>query len=207
MREDVKIAKLYPGVDGDKYYYVDTEAWSESYFSSSVDDEKMAAICRLYDFLYSEEGRRLVSCGIEGEDYDMVDGKPVMREGVDIREKYPVFSNGSTVTSLAVWAADSWDMTIPSATPEEFRQLNVQRHQDAVENGTLPEYYDSVLFLSTPLKNDFVMSTADDLMTIMMGDEPVDKMVDDLMANYESKGLSHMITEVNEAAKAAGIEP
>ena len=85
--------------------------------------------------------------------------------------------------------------------------MNVQRHQDAVENGTLPEYYDSVLFLSTPLKNDFVMSTADDLMTIMMGDEPVDKMVDDLMANYESKGLSHMITEVNEAAKAAGIEP
>lgn len=42
-------------------------------------------------------------------------------------------------------------------------------------------------------------------MQIMMGTEPVDKMVDDLMANYESKGLSDMIAEVNAAAEAAGI--
>lgn len=205
--DDVKIAKLYPGVDGDKYYFVDTESWSESYFSSNVNDEKMAAICRLYDFLYSEEGRLLVSCGIEGEDYDMVDGKPVMKEGVNIRNKYPIFADGSCVTSLAMWSADSWDMTMPSSNPEEFRQLNVERHQDAVENGTLPEYYDSILFLSTPLKDEFVINTEDDLLTIMMGTEPVDKMVNDLMENYESKGLSDMIKEVNEAAKAAGIEP
>ena len=43
----------------------------------------MAAICRLFDFLYSEEGQRLVYCGIEGEDYDVVDGEVVMKDGVD----------------------------------------------------------------------------------------------------------------------------
>mgnify|MGYP005873371361 FL=1 len=61
------------------------------------------------------------------------------------------------------------------------------------------------MFLSTPLKDNFVYNSDDDLMQIMMGTEPVDKMVDDLMANYESKGLSDMIAEVNAAAEAAGI--
>ena len=40
----------------------------------------------------------------------------------------------------------------------------------------------------------------------MMGTDPVDKMVDDLLANYESKGLSKMLAEVNEAAAAQGIK-
>ncbi len=52
---------------------MDTEAWSETYISSKVDDEKMAGICRLFDYLYSEEGSRLVFCGFEGEDYDLVE--------------------------------------------------------------------------------------------------------------------------------------
>ena len=42
-------------------------------------------------------------------------------------------------------------------------------------------------------------------MQIMMGTEPVDKMVDDLMAGYESKGLRAMLEEVNTAAEEAGI--
>lgn len=75
--EDNRVAKLYPSEDGNKYYFVDTEAWSESYISANVDDEKMAAICKLFDYLYSEEGQRLVYCGIEGEDYDIVDGEVV----------------------------------------------------------------------------------------------------------------------------------
>ena len=45
--EDNRIAKLYPSEDGNSYYFVDTEAWSESYISAQVDDEKMAAICQL----------------------------------------------------------------------------------------------------------------------------------------------------------------
>ena len=39
----------------------------------------------------------------------------------------------------------------------------------------------------------------------MMGTEPVDKMVDELLANYEAKGLSAMLDEVNAKAKELGI--
>ena len=203
--DDVKIEKLYPGVDGKKYYFVDTESWSESYISANVDDAKMAAICKLYDFLYSEEGKRLVFCGIEGEDYDLKDGMVVTKEGVDLAEKYPFMNPNSSVNSIAMWDPSDWDMTFPSTRPQEYRELNEARHQDAVQNGYLPEYYDAIMFLSTPLKDNFVYNSDDDLMQIMMGTEPVDKMVDDLMANYESKGLSDMIAEVNAAAEAAGI--
>ncbi len=204
--EDNRIAKLYPSEDGNKYYFIDTEAWSESYISSKVDDEKMAAICKLYDYLYSEEGSRLVFSGFEGEDYDLVDGTVVMKEGVNLSDKYTFCNVNSNISSLAMWNPESWDISFPSTIPAEYRKLNEERHEDAVQNGTLPKYYDSVLFISTPLKDSFVYSTNDDLLQIMMGTEPVEKMVDDLLANYESKGLSKMLAEVNEAAAAQGIQ-
>lgn len=39
----------------------------------------------------------------------------------------------------------------------------------------------------------------------MMGNDPVEQMVDDLLASYESKGLSAMLDEVNAAANELGI--
>lgn len=203
---DNRIAKLYPSDDGNKYYFVDTEAWSESYISAKVDDEKMAAICKLFDYLYSEEGQNLVYCGIEGEDYDVVDGKIVMKDGVNLKEKYTFKNVNSNIADLAMWNPESWDNTYPSSISDEYRALNTARHEDAVNNGTLPEYYDSVMFISTPLKDAFVYNTNDDLLQIMMGSEPVENMVDDLLANYETKGLSKMLAEVNAKAAELGIK-
>jgi putative aldouronate transport system substrate-binding protein len=203
--DDVRIAKLFPCNDGNKNYFIDTESWSESYFSSKVDDKKMEAICKLYDFLYSEEGKNLVFCGIEGEDYDVKDGRIVMRDGVILSDKYSFMNSNASLSSLAMWNPSSWDISLPSYYPDEYRALNVERHEDAVKNGSLPKYYDSVMFLSTPLKDEFVYNTNDDLLQIMMGKDPVDKMVDDLLAQYEKQGLSDMLKEVNEAAAAAGI--
>ena len=105
-----------------------------------------------------------------------------------------------------MWNPESWDISFPSTIPAEYRALNVERHDDAVKNGTLPEYYDSVMFLSTPLKDAFTYNTNDDLLQIMMGTEPVDKMVDDLFASYETKGLSAMLAEVNAKAASLGIK-
>lgn len=201
-----RIAKLYPAKDGNKYYFVDTESWSETYISSKVNDEKMDAICRLFDYLYSEEGSRLVFCGFEGEDYDIKDSKVVMREGVILSDKYAFCNNNSNLNSLAMWNPESWDNSFPSTIPLEYRKLNDARHNDAKENGTLPKYYDSVMFLSTPLKDAFIYNANDDLLQIMMGTEPVDKMVDNLFAYYETKGLNDMLAEVNAKAAQLGIK-
>lgn len=201
-----RIAKLYPAKDGNKYYFIDTESWSESYISSKVDDEKMAAICRLFDYLYSEEGSRLVFCGFEGEDYDVKENKVIMRDGVILSDKYTFSNANSNLNSLAMWNPESWDNSFPSTIPAEYRALNDARHNDAMENGTLPEYYDSVMFLSTPLKDEFIYNTNDDLLQIMMGTKPVEQMVDELYALYESKGLANMLDEVNAKATELGIK-
>ena len=166
----------------------------------------MQAICKLFDFLYSEEGRRLTFAGFEGEDYDVVDGTMVAKEGVILADKYQFASAGSSLSSLALWNPSAWDISFPSSTPMEYRQLTEDRHMDAVENGTIRKYYDEVKFLSTPLKDKFALDSTD-FMTIMMGNEPVDKMVDDMMARYEKDGLSEMLAEVNVKAKEAGINP
>lgn len=199
--DDVKFCKIFPASDGEKWYFVDTEAWSETYISSKVDDEKMDAICRLYDFLVSDEGQRLVFCGFEGEDYDMVDGKPVMREGVNLAEKYPF----SKISNLAMHNPKKWDESFPSDVPAEYYEEVRKRHEDAVQNGKLPELCDAALMLSTPLKDAFTYDPHTDFLQIMMGTEPVDKMVDELLANYEAKGLSAMLDEVNAKAKELGI--
>ena len=41
-------------------------------------------------------------------------------------------------------------------------------------------------------------------MAVMMGSEPVEKMVEDLLKSYEDKGLEAMIKEVNEKAAEMG---
>jgi putative aldouronate transport system substrate-binding protein len=143
--------------------------------------------------------------GIEGVDYDMADGAIQLREDIKLGDKYPFYKSGASC--LALWNPDSWDIVFPSASPKEWLELNVARHNDAVNNGTLPKYYDAVLFLSTPLKDAFAWNAKDDLIQVMQGTEPVDKMISDLLAGYESKGYSAMIKEVNEAAAAAGIQP
>lgn len=56
------------------------------------------------------------------------------------------------------------------------------------------------------MKDAFVYNTNDDLLQVMMGSDPVEKMVDDLLANYETKGLSDMLAEVNAKAAELGIK-
>lgn len=203
--KDNKIAHLFPSPDGNTYYYVDTEAWSESYISAKVDDKKLAAICKLFDYLYSEDGKRLMFCGLEGEDYKVEGDKIVMLDNSNLGEKYQVFKEGSNVAALAMW--NWYDDKKPTTTPQEYRDLSKARHEEALEKGTIPKYYDSVMLLSTPLKEKFIFEPENDLLKVMAGSEPVDKMVDDLLANYESKGLSEMLDEVNAKAAELGIKP
>ena len=61
---------------------VKPDGWAISY---SADDPE--AIMRYFDFWFTEEGRRLANFGVEGEHYDMVDGKPVYRESVLVNDK------------------------------------------------------------------------------------------------------------------------
>ena len=84
--------------------------------------------------------------------------------------------------------------------------MQEQTYENARDTGTIPAFDDRVLYLSTPLKNTFVWDSNEDMLSIMIGTDPVKKMTEELLAKYESKGLSAMIDEVNAKAKEKGIE-
>lgn len=199
--DDVKFAPIFPGYDGKKYYFVDTEAWSETYINSDVSDEKMDAILRLYDYLLSDEGKLLVFCGFEGEDYEMVDGVPMMEENVVLADKYPF----AMISNLAMHNPRYWDYKFASYIPSGYLDENDKRVNDAIDNGYLLNISDASMLLSTPLKNKFYFNPHEDFYKFMMGEEPVDKMVEDMMNDYKAKGLEEMLDEVNELAKDRGI--
>lgn len=55
---------------------------SDSGWGISSSNKHPDATIRWMDFWFSEEGSRLMNYGIEGEDYDIIDGKPVFKEEV-----------------------------------------------------------------------------------------------------------------------------
>ncbi len=56
---------------------VKPDGWAISYTA-----EDPEAVMRYFDFWFTEEGRRLGNFGVEGEQYDLVDGKPVYKDSV-----------------------------------------------------------------------------------------------------------------------------
>lgn len=57
----------------------------------SVSNPHPVETIKYFDFWWSEEGRRLMNFGIEGEQYDLVDGKPIFKESL-LNNDEPVIS-------------------------------------------------------------------------------------------------------------------
>ncbi|MGL4372964.1 MAG: extracellular solute-binding protein, partial [Turicibacter sp.] len=83
-------------------------------------EEKAVEIIKFFDYLFSEEGTTLASYGIEGQHYDLVDGKPVLKdEFADFNEAR---KNGVNFTPFPhVFTGDSYmQMTLGGKTVEEL---------------------------------------------------------------------------------------
>ncbi len=197
--EDIKVLTLLPGKDGKTTYPVFRSSWSESYISSKVDDAKLQRILALYDFLVSDEGRLLVNMGLEG-DYTEENGVYKSTLDVSISEKYPF----KALSEMVEWNLASWNVNYPSVAPSDaYRQEDLARVALA-EKAFMPEFDMRLTYMSTPLKDKFIIKPSEDLLKVMMGDEPVEKMVEDLKAQYDANGLQEMIEEVNQKAKELG---
>ncbi len=80
--------KIYTAVDGpknsagDDYRLPSTgiNGWTVTLISKNCKDPERAV--KFLDFMLSEEGQKLIFLGVEGETYDMIDGKAVLREDV-----------------------------------------------------------------------------------------------------------------------------
>lgn len=200
LLDDVKVLDLMPGVDGTTTYPVWSIAWSESIINSNVNDEKMAKILELYEYLLSDEGSFMVTNGFEGEDYDLVDGNIVLKEGIEIAKKYP---STAALGVLARWTPSTYDSRYPASVPSEYVALDEERAQEASKL-EIPEHDLRYTFIRTPLRNDFSTTSADDLLLVMTGTDPVEDMWAEILKKYEDKGLWDVVKEVNEKAKELG---
>ena len=195
----VKVLKLMPSVDGNKYYWNWDYAWSESYITSNVDDEKFDRIMQIYDYLLSDEGIMLGRYGIEGDTYEIVDGKYIM-ETADRAEKYP---STNLFHDLVAWTPvlpNGYEVI--SEAPDALNAIQASRYEEAM-NASVADYDPRYTDIFVSLGTDFGLSLPDDLMTIMTSDKPVAEVWQEIIDGYKAKGLESIIEQVN--AKAAEL--
>ena len=203
ITESVKVLKPMKGTNGEYNHAIFKTYWSESYFSANVDDAKMERILAIYDYLISDEGQFVLNYGFEGEDYTK-DGDKITQLETNLWTKYP---SKNLFSSLVAYNNDAaYDMNSTVIENEDIRQEAVDYVDWVKENTTVPEFYPELTYVSTATKDTFTVFDHDDLLNIMMGNEPVEDMWNDIVASYEAKGLNKMIEEVNAKATEMGLE-
>lgn len=189
----VKIAKPFPMKDGSMTTVpVFKTYWSESYLGTK-DPAKIEAVLGLYNWLLENDDT--VRFGFEGEDWTRDGNTIVQKDAGGLGDKYPSIG----LSGLVQYA--NWYRLQLSGDPatDKYRQMDLDYYDWVDKNTTVPEFNAKCTNLSTPTKNQFAIKPADDLIKVMTGTEPVEKMYKDLMDGYEKAGLSKMIEEVNAA--------
>ncbi len=102
LADAVGLMNIWPAADGNRYTFVETPFWSETYFSNKLDDETFDRALQLIDYMSSEEYSALAVNGILDTDYKMEGDKAVslLKGDETLQKKYPV---NSAIGFLAQW--------------------------------------------------------------------------------------------------------
>ncbi len=214
----VKVLPVFPAPDGVRYCNTSALSWSESVISAGVDDEKMERILALYDYLLSEEGRRLTRFGIQGTDY-LVD------EAGNCRLLWQAAPSGGTpdrlvakypsvalFKSLASWGGALSDFEISEINSAVYGRELMEMANGALEwnmeNARQVERpYD---FYDVPYDGGQRFNTnriIDDLTRVIIGTGDPVAMWREVVAGYYREGLQEEIEQRNQAALDLGLRP
>ncbi|WP_409346511.1 extracellular solute-binding protein [Paenibacillus sp. MBLB4367] len=212
--DSVKILHMWPADDGARYYYVAPTYWTETYFNAKLDDRKMDRIMRLYDYLLSPEGKKLMQYGIEGQDYkEEEEDKIVMIRPTDektgqsgsILKKYPSLE---VFRSLAAWGQERY-FELNDVNKLNLGEANIQKSLEEMRwqlnNARAVPINYPIVSLPSPLKDKLSASInpLDDLIKITISkDDPV-AMWQETVKGYNNRGLQDMIVEINQSIKPA----
>ena len=158
--DDATAIMRIKGEDG-KYALEGTDNWfSMTFFDFKISDEKQEKLLDFFDWLLSEEGTRFAIYGVEGFDYNMVDGKPQIIEvnwprGADGIRTGP--KNGAKYLRNCVSLGYDTLEYDPVVDEVAIKYLNAwdQQMKLAKENGTLKvlKENEEVRWLTTPKKS------------------------------------------------------
>lgn len=197
--EDIRIMNLMPGVDGSKHYPIWDYAWSESYISAGVSDEKLNRILAIYDYLLSDEGIVLSKFGIEGKTYEKAaDGKITLINNANPADTFKAIN---AFAALACWNFNTMDSSLfPNSTPEFYLNKDKERLDEARQIA-IPEYNQACTSAYVGMGKSLSLNVQDDMLNIMTGKDPVNDMWQKIIDNYKTQGLDDIIKEVNDAVK------
>jgi putative aldouronate transport system substrate-binding protein len=170
---------------------------------ASVDDEKFERICRLLEFIASEESREMAYFGIQGET-SLPDSMgrlrlfidPVTARPVDITHRYPA---AQALFLLGRCPVSGYDTDIPSELPPGVKRM-ISEAEDRYDAAAMDEG-DGFLarFIHTPAKDALKMNLdySAAFNDIVMGTEPVEDMFEAFRLACETLNIRKVIDEVN----------
>jgi putative aldouronate transport system substrate-binding protein len=104
-------------------------------------------IIQYYNWIFSEEGIRMASYGIEGKHYDMVDGKPVIKEPY-CNDFVTARGAGLNFTPLPhCFSSDAYEQILLGGKSVDTLDPITKLYYDALNNGS--EYYNAPPVLET----------------------------------------------------------
>jgi hypothetical protein len=211
----VTYLRIFPAPDDIIYSNSSLRFWSESMFSSNVDDEKMERILALYDYLISEEGFMLTRYGMKGLDYEidengnyicLLDTSAGSLNAL-LTQRYPALN---IFKSLATWGGTQDDFMPNEANILRYGQYPTQLAYDSLiwnhENTTSLARADTFNALIKENSTTFsIASMQENFIEVIIGTEDAILMWHDMIDRWYEKGLGDYIRQQNEMANEKGI--
>lgn len=199
---DFNIVAIEPPKD------VNGEQWEDTSRSTvkmygwgiSASNPNPEATMKYFDFWFSDEGKRLYNFGIEGQQYDMVDGKPVF--------KSEFINSGKTMTD-ACWENG---MQLMIGAPQDFeyeKQWMNESSQEAIElyvdGGYIKPAFPVLAFTEEEQKvitekwSSIYSTMVEHEQKWVLGSLDVDETFDDYMNDLKQMGMDEVIEVYNNA--------
>ncbi|RXZ82014.1 extracellular solute-binding protein [Paenibacillaceae bacterium] len=191
------------GPDGDKGYKQYDPALRMYYLNSKLDEAKAAEIVKFFDWMVTEEAELFFSLGIEGETYEVKDGKnvynvPVTEEDTLLEQYRSVFLwmvQDETYNKLILEQTESGQGVIDAfnnilgsegLTHIEFAPEleSFRKFPDLVVNGLLPAKF-----------------IEESILKMILGKQPIAEFPK-VIEEWKAKGGQEILKEANERYKA-----
>jgi putative aldouronate transport system substrate-binding protein len=197
--------------DGKRYYFSETPYWSETMFKGNVSDAKMDRILSVLDYMYSDEFQKKKSLGIEGVDYRVDNGAYISLLSADmtLAKKYPITDKVGSLSSWGGWLSQQGIRIQSSNSNIRYTDDLYVEHFDYIKKTAIPTpvNYD-IRLMSTPAKDKASSLNNDmlaDIVQVVMGTGDPVQAWKNVVRAYGPRGLDDAIREVNEQARAQGI--
>jgi putative aldouronate transport system substrate-binding protein len=158
--------------------------------------EYAVEITRMFDYLCSEEGRLLVNFGLEGDTYNMIDGKPVYTDKVT---KHPTlgilaYCNnyiGNVSTWPTVLMPESYIATLSDPEALEGNRMVAEEYSDDIKTPTL-QFTDEERARVQELERDINTFIDENLHAFIMGDKDLSQF-DDFLSVLDKMNVDELI--------------